>query len=327
MENFENKTREQLLKELEKSNKRITKLEKHKIESKQTKKELEKTRERLELAMDAGEHGFWDWNLDTNDVYFSPRYYTMLGYEPGELPMRLETWVNLMHPDDRKIIVPEVKEYVKNTQPYDVEFRLKTKNGNWRWISGRGKSYKKDEDGIIHRAIGVHVDITERKQAEETLKQSEKNYRDLFNNASDAIYIQDREHRFIDVNQGAVYMYGYPKKFFIGKTSGFLSAPGKNDLEKIAGFVEDAFNGKPRQYDFWGIRKNGEVFPKIVRSQKSIYMGKEVVVTFASDITERKEAEEKIQHLNLVLRAIRNVNQLIVVEKNRMCLFKKHVRS
>jgi len=92
-------------------------------------KKFKKTHERLELAMDAGEHGFWDWNLDTNDIYFSPRYFTMLGYEPGELPMKLETWVNLMHPDDKKTIVPEVENYVKNSQAYEVEFRLKTKDG------------------------------------------------------------------------------------------------------------------------------------------------------------------------------------------------------
>ncbi|MCK4787631.1 MAG: PAS domain S-box protein, partial [Desulfobacteraceae bacterium] len=139
-------------------------------------------------------------------------------------------------------------------------------------------------------------DITERKRAEETLKQSAKNYRDLFNNATDAIYIQDKEGHFLNVNQGAVDMYDYPKEFFIGKTPEFLSAPGKNDMKKIIEFVQDAFSGKPRQYDFWGIRKSGEVFPKIVRSQKGIYLDKEAVITFALDITERKKAEEKLKN-------------------------------
>ncbi|MCK4701078.1 MAG: PAS domain-containing protein, partial [Bacteroidales bacterium] len=153
-----------------------------------------------------------------------------------------------------------------------------------------------------NQLLFVSRDITERKKAEDTLKQSEKNYRDIFNNATDAIYIQDREGRFLDVNQGAVDMYGYPKEFFLGKTPGFLSAPGKNDLKKIAGFVEDAFNDKTRQYDFWGIRKNGEVFPKIVRSQKGIYMGKEVVVTYALDITDRKKMEKELIRLSNAFR-------------------------
>jgi len=141
-------------------------------ERKKAEEKLKTTTERLELAMDAGEHGFWDWNLDTDDVYFSPRYYTMLGYKPGELPMRKETWTGLMHPEDQKIIVPKVEKHVKNAESYEVEFRLKTKEGNWKWISGRGKSYSIDKKEISHRAIGVHVDITERKKSEEKLKKT-----------------------------------------------------------------------------------------------------------------------------------------------------------
>jgi len=143
-------------------------------ERKQVEKELIKTKERLELAMDAGEHGFWDWNLDTNSVYFSPRYYTMLGYEPGELPMKLTTWVELMHPDDRERVIPKVKKWVENAQPYEIEFRLKTKNEEWKWISGRGKSFEKDEKDEPHRAVGVHVDITKHKLAEEKIEKSLK---------------------------------------------------------------------------------------------------------------------------------------------------------
>ena len=172
----------------------------------------------------------------------------------------------------------------------------------WEWFSSKnGKTYDligtplKNPDGSISK-LEIFRDITERKQAEEALRQSEKDYRDLFNNATDAIYIQDKEGHFLNVNQGAVDMYNYPKEFFIGKTPEFLSAPGKNDMKKIIEFVQDAFSGKPRQYDFWGIRKSGEVFPKIVRSQKGIYLDKEAVITFALDITERKKAEEKLKN-------------------------------
>ena len=147
---------------------------------KRTEGELLKTSERLELAMDAGEHGFWDWNLDTNDIYFSPSYYTMLGYEPGELPMKLETWINLMHPDDKKAILPKVENYVKNARTYEVEFRLKTKDGDWKWILGKGKSFKKDIDGNSHRALGVHINITALKKSEEDLKETLEHLRKSF---------------------------------------------------------------------------------------------------------------------------------------------------
>ena len=174
-----------------------------------------------------------------------------------------------------------------------------------------------DATGGFDGAVHLVNDITERKRAEERLRQSENDYRDLFHNATDAIYIQDKEGRFLDVNQGAVDMYGYPREFFLGKTPEFLSAPGKNDMKKILGFVADALDGKPQQYDFWGIRKNGEIFPKIVRSQQGSYLGQKVIVTFALDITERKRGESRLEHLSLVLRAVRNVNQLITQEKDR----------
>ncbi len=171
---------------------------------------------------------------------------------------------------------------------------------------------------------GTARDITERKQAEEALRQSEKSYQDLFNNATDAIYIQDKECRFLKVNQGAVNMYGYPNEFFIGKTPGFLSAPGKNDMKKIMGFVEDAFNGKPRQYEFWGLRKNGEVFPKIVRSQKGLFQGQDVIITFATDITERKKSEEKI---NEKVEELEKFYKMAIGRELRMIELKKEIEK
>ncbi|UUX93472.1 response regulator [Methanoplanus endosymbiosus] len=137
---------------------------------KNAEEELQKIRNRFELAVDASEHGLWDWNLDTDEIYFSPRYYTMLGYEPEELPMSLSTWVDLMHPEDRGEVVPRIYGYVQEARPYREDFRLRKKDGSWMWISGRGKSYEVDDEGIPHRAVGTHVDVTYRKQTEEALK-------------------------------------------------------------------------------------------------------------------------------------------------------------
>jgi PAS domain S-box-containing protein len=153
----------------------------------------------------------------------------------------------------------------------------------------------KNEEGEVIALIGVAEDITEQKAAQEQLLESEKSFRGLYDNASDAIYIQDRDGKFLDVNQGAVKMYGYPKDYFIGRTPEPLSAPGKNDMKKVAEYLKQAFEGKPQQFEFWGKRKNGEIFPKIVRLTKGVYFGQEVVIAFATDITERKRAERKLR--------------------------------
>ncbi len=135
----------------------------------------------------------------------------------------------------------------------------------------------------------------ERKMSEETLLNSEISYRGLFNTVQDAIYIQDKNGNFLDVNEGAVKIYGYPKEEFLGKTPEFLSAPGKNNPQNIAQAIQLAFEGIPQQFEFWGLRSNGEIFPKDVRLFKGTYFGKEVIIAVSQDITARKKDEEALQ--------------------------------
>ncbi|MCX6078818.1 MAG: PAS domain S-box protein [Chloroflexi bacterium] len=165
-----------------------------------------------------------------------------------------------------------------------------------------------DENGHVSHVIGVANDISERQKAEESLRESEKSYRGLFNSVTDAIYIQDDEGRFLDINGGAIRMYGYQKSEILGKTPEFLGAPGKNDLAAVAQAVKKAFSGEAQQFEFWGLRANGEIFPKEVRAFPGTYFGQQVIITLAHDITERKKAEENLRStqvfLDHVLKAI-----------------------
>ena len=161
--------------------------------------------------------------------------------------------------------------------------------------------------GELKGRVWSFLDITERKLAEVELFEAETNYHDLFNTIQQAIYIQNRDLTFVNVNQGAVVMYGYEREYFIGKTPEFLSAPGRNDLNRISELVALAFNGQPQKYQFWGLRKDGTVFPKDIWTAKGKYFGRDVVITIASDITERVQAEKALHeseaiYRNLVLR-------------------------
>ena len=109
---------------------------------------------------------------------------------------------------------------------------------------------------------------------------------------SEAIYIQDAEGRFLDVNAGATRMYGYPKHFFLGKTSAFLSAPGRNDLDALTLAFTKALQGEPQHLEFWGLRHDGGIFPKDVRLYPGTYQGQQVVIAIAQDISGRKRAEQ-----------------------------------
>jgi len=165
-----------------------------------------------------------------------------------------------------------------------------------------------DENGKVAHVIGVATDISERKQAEESLRESEKSYRGLFNSVEEAIYIQDRQGRFLDVNDGAVKMYGYPAEFFIKKTPEALAAPGKNDMSALQTAFQKAIAGEPQQFEFWGQRASGEIFPKDVAFYPGTYFGQDVIIVLARDITERKKGEENLRStqafLNHVLKAV-----------------------
>jgi|GEM_PF-2004839 len=138
-------------------------------------------------------------------------------------------------------------------------------------------------------------DITMRRQAEAALEKSEASYRGLFNSVAEAIYIHGRDGCILDVNRGAVEMYGYPPEFFIGKTPKDLAAPGKNDLDRLPEVIDLAFEGVPQKLEFWGMRCNGMAFLKEVRLNKGTYFGQEVLVAMAQDITERKKAEDNLR--------------------------------
>ena len=141
----------------------------------------------------------------------------------------------------------------------------------------------------------IFEDVTEQIQSLEALRQSEASYRGLFDGVHEAIYIQDLSGRFLDVNRCAREMYGYSREDFIGRTPEFLSAPGMNDLAEIGECVRRAFAGEPQQFEFWGLRKNGETFPKEVRVYPGTYFGQEVVVALSIDISERRRSEEALR--------------------------------
>jgi PAS domain S-box-containing protein len=141
----------------------------------------------------------------------------------------------------------------------------------------------------------VIIDINARKQVEEALKQSEESYHGLFNSVDDAIFIQDEDGKFLDVNEGASKMYGYSRGEMIGHTPEDIQTEGKNDLEKIYSLVHKAFKGEPQQYEFWGMRKKGQSFLQDVRLYQGTYYGKQVVISVATDITKRRMAENALK--------------------------------
>ncbi|TIH17166.1 PAS domain S-box protein [Marinifilum sp. JC120] len=143
-------------------------------------KSLKVSEERFDMALRAVRDGLWDWNLKTNAVYFSPRYFEMLGYDSDEFPHKYETWLQLIHPDDRdrasEIVTTYLEKFPENglDSLFSLEFRMQTKDGDWKWIFSRGRVPEVDKNGAPLRLIGTHMDITERKKTEQLMIQTEK---------------------------------------------------------------------------------------------------------------------------------------------------------
>ncbi len=143
-----------------------------------------------------------------------------------------------------------------------------------------------------HEELETEISNTAPQHAD---REAEVSYRDLFDSITDAIYIQDEQGRFLDVNQGAVAMYGYPREFFIGNSPEVLAAPGRNDLPAVILALQQAFAGEPQHFEFWGLRANGEQFPKEVRLVPASYKGRRAVIAMARDITERIAGDSQLR--------------------------------
>ncbi|MBS1161630.1 MAG: hypothetical protein H6R15_4049 [Proteobacteria bacterium] len=130
--------------------------------------ELRSRQERLEVVLEASNTSLWQWDPVSNLIEFSPTYYTMLGYSPGEFAADQATWLSLVHPDDLPVAYRTLEEATNapDDKPFSFEFRMRTKAGDWCWLHGRGRITVRDEAGVVQRIVGINSDISERKWRE-----------------------------------------------------------------------------------------------------------------------------------------------------------------
>ncbi len=245
---------------------------------------------RLQLAMDAGEHGFWDWDMTNNNMYFSPGYFKMLGYEPEEFPMGIESWEKLLHPEDKKRIIPKLFDYLKNAEPYSMEYRLKCKDGHYKWISSQGKAFEKGENGKPSRAVGVHVDIDKIKKAEES-------QRILLDNIKTQVWYLLDESTYGAVNKAHANFLGKQKEEIAYKSMYELLPA--SVVEQCREGNRTVFTQKVTvENEEWAPDGRGENrLLSVIKTPKLNEDGQvEYVVCSAIDITDQKRAEERLKN-------------------------------
>ncbi|MDP1621625.1 MAG: PAS domain S-box protein [Bacteroidales bacterium] len=238
----------------------------------------------------------WILDMDLQLVYVSPSTEFTLGYTPEErMSMRID---ECMVPESldyaMQVLINEAVTNQEGKANKDrgilLELEYYHKDGTTRWLEQSINGIY-DEKGDLSGIMGVAREITERRKAQVALQQSAESYRGLFNSVTDAIYVLDKAGKFIDVNEGAVKMYGYPHNVLVGKDPSFVAAPGKNDLARVTEMLRLAFAGEQQQFEFWGTRSNGEHFLKDVRLYSGVYFGQQVIIAMARDITSSKHTE------------------------------------
>ncbi|HEX2936435.1 MAG TPA: PAS domain-containing protein [Bacteroidales bacterium] len=133
---------------------------------------LKRSRERLYMAIEATNDGMWDWRLDTNQIFFDLRFYTMMGYELYEFPGSYDEWMKRIHPDDLESVQDQLQKHLKGqSDQWNIEYRFKARDGNWVWVLNRGKVFERDDNDKPLRMVGTHTDISLMKEVEMALKQ------------------------------------------------------------------------------------------------------------------------------------------------------------
>ncbi len=158
---------------------------------------------------------------------------------------------------------------------------------------------------------------------EDELLISGETYRGIIDSLSEAVFIQDKNGIFLYANYAVEKIYGYKKEYFIGKDHSFITAAGKNDLDKVSEYIKKAYSGVPQSFEFWGRKKDGIIFPKAVSLTAGEYFGKKVVIAVARDISDKKRIEKTIIENNNILSSITNTmhSALIMVGNEGKVIF------
>jgi PAS domain S-box-containing protein len=265
-----------------------------------SKKRIEQEREdwktRLDLISSSAGLVIYDYDISSGEILWSGNSKEVLGYLPSELG-NIDRWVELIHPDDRENAFRLLEVAQNEIKPYDVYYRFSMKNGQYCFMHDRGV-FVAGSEGKAIRMLGMMSDVSERRNAEDALRESEQRFRILQEASFGGIGLHDHGI-IIDCNQGLCDITGYSYKELIGRDGLELISPEWRDivLEKIK-------TGYSKPYDVEGIRKDGTRYFLEVHGKEIPYHGRTIRVTEFRDITERKHAEEKIIEQNARLLSV-----------------------
>ncbi|MFT3789116.1 MAG: PAS domain S-box protein [Tepidisphaeraceae bacterium] len=180
---------------------------------------LDEERQRLQIALEGANIGMWDWDIGTGKAFFTDIWFRMLGYEPSDLPMTVQTWERLAHPDDLLAARAALEQHFRGeTATFRLEMRLKNKAGDWQWILDAGKVVEWTEDGQPRRMIGVHQDIDSMKRVQDQLASKKQLLKTFIERTPAAVAMFDREMRYIATSRRWLADFKLSERDLVGQS-------------------------------------------------------------------------------------------------------------
>lgn len=254
--------------------------------------------ERWKFALEGAGDGVWDWNPQTDVAIFSRRWKAMVGYAEDEFPDTGTAWVEHLHPEDRQQVLLAVQDYFSSKRTsYQVEFRMRCKDGSWKWVLARGMLVGRDAAGNPVRMIGTHTDISERKRAEAELREKTQLLDSIVDNIPNMVFLKRAtDLRFELFNRAGETLLGYPREALLGK----------NDYDLFPQQQAAFFTQKDREVlaqrevvDVPEEQIQTRTGPRILHTRKLTLADEQgqaqYLLGISEDITERKQAGEAIR--------------------------------
>jgi len=275
---------------------------------------LDISEERWHFALEGAGDGVWDWNVETNEVFFSTQWKNMLGYNDNEIENKFEVWEQLLFSEDSEAFFEKLNEFLNRTDGlFQSEYRLRCKDGSYVWILARGKAMTRDNNGKPLRCIGTHKDITDRKNTEDALIKSEQYTKSILLSIPDLIFVFDNNGVYLDYKSGDKNNLAVPFEKFIYK-SVFEVLP-----ENVASVIKNGIDSVFADGDVMTVEYELDINDEACFFECHITpFNTSKVVALVRNVTDRRRIENKLRNSEEQLKSFAAHLQSIREEERSM---------
>lgn len=288
--------------------------------TKKAENDLRESEARWKYALEGSGDGLWDYDIKSNKIYYSHQWKAMLGYSDDEISDSLYEWIYRLHPEDLLRVQKDITECLENNNDhFSSEFRLRCRNGHYKWFLGRGMVLERDAAGFPLRMIGTKSDISASKTAEEIIKRQEENLLAFFNGIDSLLFVIDYNGGIKEANHTALETLGYEADELKGQN--IFSLEALDDRAEGARFLQAITSGKKFNRTLTLVNKNRDAWISVdVRVVPGRWNGEKALFAACRDITELRLSEAKFFrafHINPAIMSITTFDKGYYIDVNK----------